>query len=70
MIGNVLNTDDSSTDCDYVDLLLNPERYTGYKGDSPHRIWNSIYRENCFKLVFYQFKCHLLVRIIFCYHSK
>ncbi|XP_059484734.1 ero1-like protein isoform X2 [Neocloeon triangulifer] len=33
----------------YVDLSLNPERYTGYKGDSAHRIWHSIYRENCFR---------------------
>ena len=41
--------DDSASECDYVDLLLNPERYTGYKGASPHRIWNSIYDENCFK---------------------
>ncbi|XP_061183412.1 ERO1-like protein beta [Saccostrea echinata] len=41
--------DDNTPDCQYVDLLLNPERYTGYKGASPHRIWNSIYEENCFK---------------------
>ena len=41
--------DDTSSDCHYVDLLLNPERYTGYKGESAHRIWNSIYQENCFK---------------------
>ncbi|XP_075228029.1 endoplasmic reticulum oxidoreductin-1-like protein isoform X3 [Lycorma delicatula] len=33
---------------EYVDLLLNPERYTGYRGKSAHRIWRSIYRENCF----------------------
>lgn len=36
-------------DAQYVDLLLNPERYTGYKGKSAHRIWNSIYKENCFR---------------------
>lgn len=34
---------------EYVDLLLNPERYTGYKGPSAHRIWRSIYLENCFR---------------------
>lgn len=34
---------------EYVDLLLNPERYTGYKGASAHRIWRSIYMENCFR---------------------
>ncbi|KAL4714058.1 hypothetical protein ACJJTC_008412 [Scirpophaga incertulas] len=33
----------------YVDLSLNPERYTGYKGPSAHRIWRSIYQENCFR---------------------
>nr|CAG4651683.1 EOG090X03A4 [Triops cancriformis] len=33
----------------YVDLLLNPERYTGYNGPSAHRIWKAIYEENCFK---------------------
>ncbi|XP_015785740.1 ERO1-like protein beta [Tetranychus urticae] len=32
----------------YIDLLLNPERFTGYKGESAHRIWRSIYEENCF----------------------
>jgi hypothetical protein len=25
-----------------------PERYTGYEGPSPHRVWSSIYEENCF----------------------
>ncbi|XP_076175933.1 endoplasmic reticulum oxidoreductin-1-like protein [Ptiloglossa arizonensis] len=34
---------------EYVDLLLNPERYTGYKGPSAHRIWRNIYMENCFR---------------------
>lgn len=41
--------DDSSEDSEYVDLLLNPERYTGYAGPSAHRIWRTIYQENCFK---------------------
>ena len=35
----------------YVDLAKNPERYTGYKGDSALRVWKSIYQENCFKSV-------------------
>ncbi|XP_035695505.1 ERO1-like protein beta [Branchiostoma floridae] len=43
--------DEDENDMQYVDLLLNPERYTGYKGESPHRIWRSIYEENCFKPV-------------------
>ncbi|XP_077461841.1 ERO1-like protein beta isoform X2 [Stigmatopora argus] len=41
--------DESSPDAEYVDLQLNPERYTGYKGPSAWRVWNSIYEENCFK---------------------
>jgi hypothetical protein len=45
----VINGED--TGAEYVDLLLNPERYTGYKGKSAHRIWNSIYLENCFRYV-------------------
>lgn len=40
--------DDHENGSEYVDLLLNPERYTGYKGPSAHRIWRSIYLENCF----------------------
>ncbi|XP_078262812.1 ERO1-like protein alpha [Rhinoraja longicauda] len=41
--------DEQSPDAEYVDLLLNPERYTGYKGREAWKIWNSIYDENCFK---------------------
>jgi len=41
--------DDDDSDLQYVDLLKNPERFTGYSGPSAHRIWNSIYQENCFK---------------------
>ncbi|CAG5127373.1 unnamed protein product [Candidula unifasciata] len=41
--------DEQSSDAEYVDLSRNPERYTGYRGSSPHRIWKSIYEENCFK---------------------
>lgn len=35
---------------DYVDLALVPERYTGYSGNSAHRVWRAIYEENCFGL--------------------
>lgn len=35
-------------DAQYVDLLINPERYTGYSGESAHRVWRAIYEENCF----------------------
>lgn len=41
--------DEYDVDAEYVDLLLNPERYTGYKGVSANRIWNAIYIENCFR---------------------
>jgi ERO1-like protein beta len=34
---------------DYVSLLQNPERFTGYAGDGAHQVWNAIYRENCFQ---------------------
>jgi len=32
----------------YVDLRKNPERFTGYKGDSAGKAWQAIYLENCF----------------------
>lgn len=32
----------------YVDLQLNPERYTGYRGGEARQIWQIIYEENCF----------------------
>ncbi|KAI8524433.1 hypothetical protein RHMOL_Rhmol13G0149900 [Rhododendron molle] len=43
-------TNDDETDngeMTYVNLQLNPERYTGYTGPSPRRIWDAIYTENC-----------------------
>lgn len=30
--------------------MLNPERFTGYAGESAHRVWGAIYEENCFGL--------------------
>uniref|UniRef100_A0A8C5B7K9 ERO1-like protein alpha n=1 Tax=Gadus morhua TaxID=8049 RepID=A0A8C5B7K9_GADMO len=45
----VVVSDVESPDAQYVDLLLNPERFTGYKGPAAWQIWNSIYEENCFK---------------------
>ena len=32
----------------YVDLHLNPERFTGYKGEHANRIWKAIYSQSCF----------------------
>ncbi|XP_019159165.1 PREDICTED: endoplasmic reticulum oxidoreductin-1-like isoform X4 [Ipomoea nil] len=43
-------TQDDETDngeMTYVNLLLNPERYTGYTGPSARRIWDAIYSDNC-----------------------
>ena len=42
--------DELSADSKYVNLLLNPERFTNYKGNSANRVWHSIYKENCFKV--------------------
>jgi len=42
-------TDGACEECIFVDLTLNPERYTGYSGEAAHRIWRAIYEENCFK---------------------
>lgn len=47
-LDNFCILDDHQPGAEYVDLHLNPERYTGYKGESAHRIWRSIYLENCF----------------------
>ncbi|KAF1986242.1 endoplasmic oxidoreductin [Aulographum hederae CBS 113979] len=33
---------------DYVSLVDNPERFTGYGGAGAHQVWEAIYRENCF----------------------
>lgn len=33
---------------DYVSLVENPERFTGYSGPGANQVWEAIYRENCF----------------------
>ncbi|XAR72493.1 hypothetical protein NMG60_11019149 [Bertholletia excelsa] len=43
-------TNDDETDnaeMTYVNLQLNPERYTGYSGSSARRIWDAVYAYNC-----------------------
>ncbi|UZJ54211.1 hypothetical protein CBS101457_003531 [Exobasidium rhododendri] len=40
--------EDWSPESLWVDLIDNPERYTGYSGPSAHKVWRSIYEENCF----------------------
>ncbi|KAI0397399.1 endoplasmic oxidoreductin [Xylariaceae sp. FL0594] len=34
---------------DYVSLVLNPERFTGFAGEGAKMVWDAIYRENCFQ---------------------
>ncbi|KAF4124806.1 hypothetical protein GMORB2_3645 [Geosmithia morbida] len=41
--------EDESAGGDYVSLLRNPERFTGYGGEGSHDVWDAIYRENCFQ---------------------
>ena len=40
--------DGASPTLAYVDLLQNPEGYTGYAGPSARRIWHAFKSENCF----------------------
>lgn len=40
------NMDDTHTTADYVNLQLNPERWTGYNGS---HVWSAIYDENCLR---------------------
>ena len=42
--------DDEQGTGDYVSLLDNPERFTGYAGVGAAAVWSAIYRENCFSL--------------------
>ncbi|KAK4768340.1 hypothetical protein SAY87_003481 [Trapa incisa] len=39
--------EDCCSETTYVNLQLNPERYTGYSGPSARRIWDAVYSENC-----------------------
>ena len=41
--------DDEEEDAySFIDLLKNPERYTGYSGPSARRIWDFVYSQTCF----------------------
>lgn len=42
-------SDIESPDAVYYDLVLNPERFTGYTGPSAVNVWKLIYDQNCFK---------------------
>ncbi|CAH1982327.1 unnamed protein product [Acanthoscelides obtectus] len=48
-LDNFCDIDENDHEAEYVDLLLNPERYTGYAGPAAHKIWSAIYLENCFR---------------------
>ncbi|KAG7191437.1 endoplasmic oxidoreductin-1 [Scheffersomyces spartinae] len=39
---------DDGHECVYVDLVENPERFTGYGGTQSFDVWKAIYQENCF----------------------
>lgn len=39
---------DDDHNCVYVDLVANPERFTGYGGTQSFDVWKAIYSENCF----------------------
>ncbi|KAL1925149.1 uncharacterized protein VTP21DRAFT_32 [Calcarisporiella thermophila] len=43
--------DEADQEGAYVNLLENPERFTGYNGEPSVRVWRAIYEENCFNLV-------------------
>ncbi|CAI2183560.1 19640_t:CDS:2, partial [Funneliformis geosporum] len=43
--------DETDSEGVFVNLLDNPERFTGYAGTSSGRVWKSIYEENCFNVV-------------------
>ncbi|KAK2595653.1 endoplasmic oxidoreductin-1 [Conoideocrella luteorostrata] len=45
----VLEDETASSKGDYVSLLRNPERFTGYGGEGAKQVWDAIYRENCFQ---------------------
>lgn len=49
----------------YVNLQLNPERYTGYTGPSARRIWDSVYSENCPKCNISLLISLFLIRVAF-----
>ena len=62
----------------YVNLLDNPEQYTGYSGPSAARVWQAIQHENCFgglddtcveKRVFYRYKASTAIDTNYLYES-
>ncbi|OAY80841.1 Endoplasmic reticulum oxidoreductin-1 [Ananas comosus] len=73
-VDNPWTYDDETDDAEmtYVNLQLNPERYTGYSGPSAWRIWDAIYKENCPKYPSEEFcqEKKLLYKLISGLHSS
>ena len=44
----ILDDESATVKGDYVSLVDNPERFTGYAGVGAQQVWEAIYRENCF----------------------
>jgi ERO1-like protein beta len=44
----VPDDESASAKGDYVSLVDNPERFTGYAGEGAKAVWDAIYHENCF----------------------
>jgi ERO1-like protein alpha len=48
-----IEQDDDTENMVYINLLKNPERFTGYSGESARRVWNAIHQENWYALVLF-----------------
>lgn len=40
---------DDSVDYSYINLMANPEKYTGYKGEHANRVWQAIYEQEALR---------------------
>jgi len=60
---------DDTEDTVYVNLQQNPERFTGYAGNST-RIWMAIYKENCFPDPYECFEQRVFYRLISGLHAS
>lgn len=55
----VLEDERAGSKGDYVSLVNNPERFTGYGGEGSKQLWDAIYRENCFQKSSFSHKADL-----------
>jgi len=44
-----LDTEGEESNCQFVDLVNNEEKYTGYSGRASNKVWEKIYNELCFQ---------------------